>query len=254
MGKASPLKTILVVSQLNYVPENYLGLFETLLTQASQHIAGVIFLKNLDLQLAKTILGLRYLGAKRIQRQVLKNIVNLRLRQREKLLGAYKIPFTRLPSMNDPQAIDWCRSKGADLIVNARTRCIYKSDILDLPKLGCLNVHHGLLPKYRGTMCDLYALYEGRPAGFSIHRMNKKIDDGPVFEVIETSPPQERDYLAHLRASSRKEGETLARLLKKIHVEGQLPEPLKCVDEALPMTRNPNRKTVSEMLKKGMLL
>ena len=53
--------------------------------------------------------------------------------------------------------------------------------ILELPKLGCFNIHTSLLPKYRGAAPIQYALLNGdKESGVSIQRMVKKMDAGDL--------------------------------------------------------------------------
>src|SRR5690606_15184406 len=77
--------------------------------------------------------------------------------------------FLTLPNINTPEALNVVRDHKIDLLLNARTRSIFKSDILQAPRLGCINIHHGLLPHQRGLMCDFWAHLENQPSGFSIH-------------------------------------------------------------------------------------
>lgn len=253
-SETSPLNVAIVTSQVTYVPQNYEGLLSELFKSSSAHIKGLVFLKNLDLSVAKSILGLRYLGASRVQMALLKNVIKLPLRKREKLAKRYGVPIRYFKSMNDQNAISWCKHQKIDLIVNARTRCIYKNEILSCPQLGCLNVHHGILPKYRGTMCDLNALAESRPAGFTIHEMNEKIDDGKIIEAVEVSDGKDRDYLKYLENCAKVEGQILSNLINQIASQGKLPEGTSNSREGMVFTRNPNRQQIFEMKQKGMLL
>lgn len=54
--------------------------------------------------------------------------------------------------------------------------------ILDLPKLGCINVHASLLPKYRGAAPIVYAIMNGeRRTGVTTMLMDEGLDTGPVL-------------------------------------------------------------------------
>jgi hypothetical protein len=51
-------------------------------------------------------------------------------------------------------------------------------EVLELPRLGALNVHPSALPKYRGPSPVLWAIRNGNPfMGVSVHRMTERIDD-----------------------------------------------------------------------------
>ena len=53
--------------------------------------------------------------------------------------------------------------------------------ILDLPKIGCFNIHTSLLPRYRGSSPIHYALLNGdEETGISIQKMVKKMDAGDL--------------------------------------------------------------------------
>lgn len=55
------------------------------------------------------------------------------------------------------------------------------SKVLEIPKLGCFNIHTSLLPKYRGAAPIQYALLNGdTETGVSIQKMVKKMDAGDI--------------------------------------------------------------------------
>lgn len=63
------------------------------------------------------------------------------------------------------------------------------SSVLELPRLGVLNVHPSALPKYRGPSPVLRAIRNGEKfMGLTVHRMNEKIDAGPVLAQINNIP------------------------------------------------------------------
>lgn len=248
------MKTLLVTSQVTYVPRNYQALFEQVLSQARQHIAGLVLIENLSWKMSSDILGLRLMGCPRISSHLLKNIIGLRKQSRENLFEQAGLPVIRTQNMNSSEMIDYVKNEKIDLVVNARTRCIYEKPILSAPRLGCINIHHGLLPEYRGTLCDLYALYDKRPAGFTIHEMNEKIDAGRILRLREVSLPGEIDYSSYLERASRIEGQELSELLHEIAASDSLPEGQVNFSEKTYYTRNPNRGQISQMKRAGLVL
>lgn len=252
------MKVLLVTSLLTYMPRNYYDLFESLLREVPDYIHGLVLLDNLDHKVLKSIVGLPLLGAGNIFKELTTNIAKLPLRERERLLERYHKKVYKIKTMNSKEAIEIIKENNIDLVINLRTRDIYKKEVLNAPHFGCMNIHHGLLPKYRGTMCDLYALSEGREAGFSIHMMNEKIDAGAIHQVVTVSHGEERDYMGYLAKTAAVEGRALASLLRAIHREietsGKLPEGEPNVASEKVYTKNPTRKQVSEMKKKGMIL
>lgn len=208
------LRALLVTSRVTFVPDNY----DSLVCGAAEspHIVGLIELDNARAALAVRALGLAAFGARRLGTTLLRNQLGRSGRRRRRAYRARGKQVWRLPSINGGEAEQLVRTLGVDLLINARTRFIYKPAILGAPRLGCINVHHGLLPEQRGTMCDLWALRERRPAGFSIHRMTPEIDDGEVLVSRQVSDGSDRDYLAYLARSSRVELEVLQGVLDDI--------------------------------------
>ncbi|OUR96740.1 hypothetical protein A9Q84_10390 [Halobacteriovorax marinus] len=249
------LRVLFVTSQVTYVPRNYEDLFKEFFKHIQDvEVAGLILLNNLDLNLVKSVAGLKYLGADKVQRTLCKNIFALPLKKRERIFKKRKIEVKSFKTMNDQGAIDWVHAKNIDIIINVRTRCIYKNEILQAPKLGCINIHHGILPKYRGTMCDLYALSENRGAGFTIHQMNKKIDDGVIFRAVEVSGGEHQDYIDYLQIGASIEGEELAKLMNDVAKSGRFPKGIKNSSKEKVYTKNPTRDQVKQFKKNGMIL
>ncbi len=232
---------------------NYDLLFKELLRECPESVAGLVILENLDQSVIKSTLGLFALGAWRTALSLTLNIFDSFFDRRVRRFKKIGLPVLRYSSMNEPGVIEWVKNNDIDLIINLRTRCIYKKEILDAPKVGCVNVHHGILPKYRGTMCDLFALSEGRGAGFSIHRMNEKIDDGEIYLAKEVSH-HEINYATHIVRSSVVEGRELSLLIRKIKELGGFPEGIPNRSDDVVFTRNPKPKKIKELIKSGLKL
>jgi folate-dependent phosphoribosylglycinamide formyltransferase PurN len=74
---------------------------------------------------------------------------------------------------------------GYDVALNGGTLEILKGQALSAPRLGIVNIHPGLLPKYRGCTCVEWALYNGDPVGLTAHLMDAGIDTGPILGTRE---------------------------------------------------------------------
>jgi len=108
-------------------------------------------------------------------------------------------------------------------------------------------------------MCDLWALSEERPTGFTIHVMEKKIDDGAIVRRVQTSKGNEaKDYAQLIKESSKKEGEVMAELILEIKRELKLNQkiPIECENKTdnASYTKNPNFKAIRKILAKGIRL
>lgn len=74
-----------------------------------------------------------------------------------------------------------------DVIITAAYGQLIPQEILDVPRLGCINVHASLLPKYRGGAPVHYAILNGDDkTGVTIMYMVKKMDAGNIIYQKET--------------------------------------------------------------------
>lgn len=74
------------------------------------------------------------------------------------------------------------RAAAPDLIVTAAYGKLLPSPILELPSLGCINLHASLLPAYRGAAPIHRAVMEGAAAsGVTVMRMTAELDTGEII-------------------------------------------------------------------------
>ncbi len=100
---------------------------------------------------------------------------NIKVFQPEKIMDTY------LEIKDDPLYSD------LDLIVVIAYSQIISKEILSFPRLGCINVHGSLLPKYRGASCVQAAILSGdQESGITIMKMDEGLDTGPIIEKTET--------------------------------------------------------------------
>jgi methionyl-tRNA formyltransferase len=112
--------------------------------------------------------------------------------------------FFLVKDLNSEHALGILKQENIDVVLNARTRTFFKKKLLASPRLGCINIHHGLLPDQRGLMCDFWAHLDGTPAGFSIHQMTSKLDDGAILKVVPVVTDQ-KDYMTSILLASQME-------------------------------------------------
>lgn len=92
----------------------------------------------------------------------------------------FNLPTYLVKNHNGENCLNLLKSLNPDLIINGGTPRILKSPILSLPKLGILNCHPGILPKYRGCTCAEWAIYNDDEVGATCHFMTGGIDAGPI--------------------------------------------------------------------------
>ncbi len=83
----------------------------------------------------------------------------------------------------------------ADLFVVVAYGEIIKTNILQIPRLGCVNIHASLLPKYRGAAPIHRAIINGeKETGITIIEMVLQMDAGDMIEVIKTPMPEDMTF------------------------------------------------------------
>lgn len=92
------------------------------------------------------------------------------------------IPVIQPEKLRDPEALEQLRAWSPDLIVVAAFGQILRQDVLDLPAIGCLNVHASLLPRWRGAAPINAAILHGdETTGVTIMKMDAGLDTGPIL-------------------------------------------------------------------------
>ncbi len=96
------------------------------------------------------------------------------------------LPVFQPEKINKPEALDELRKHKPEMIVLMAYGKILKKELLDLPPLGCINVHASLLPRHRGASPIQNCLLSGdAKTGISIMRMGEGMDTGPVYALFE---------------------------------------------------------------------
>ena len=122
--------------------------------------------------------------------------------------AAAGIPVHQPDRLRDPAVVDVLAALQADLGVVAAYGAILPESVIGAPRLGTINVHASLLPRYRGAAPVHRAIIAGeRQTGVTIMRVVKRLDAGPMLASVtrpigpeETSVEVERD-LARLGAT-----------------------------------------------------
>jgi methionyl-tRNA formyltransferase len=81
----------------------------------------------------------------------------------------------------------WVREQRADVALVVAYGRILPADVLDGPRLGCVNVHASLLPKYRGAAPIAWAVVHGEAeTGITLMKLDLGMDTGPTFARVPT--------------------------------------------------------------------
>lgn len=97
------------------------------------------------------------------------------------------IPVLQPPTLKDDAAQAALRELAPDLIVVVAYGLLLPGAVLALPRLGCVNVHASLLPRWRGASPIQAAVLAGdADTGVSIMQLEAGLDTGPVYAVART--------------------------------------------------------------------
>lgn len=144
---------------------------------------------------------------------------------------------------NNTEFLDEIKTLAPDVICVVAYGKILPKEILEIPKLGCINVHGSLLPKYRGAAPIQWAVLNGEKiTGITTMYMDEGMDTGDMIlkEEVEIGPEETTGDL--WQKLTKIGGEILVKTLKLIE-EGKAPRE-KQTEEA----------TLAPMLNKEMAL
>ncbi|MCS5588276.1 MAG: methionyl-tRNA formyltransferase [Porticoccaceae bacterium] len=102
----------------------------------------------------------------------------------KQLACAQQLPVFQPASLKDQQQQDLLDSHKADIMLVVAYGLILPQAVLDIPRLGCINVHGSILPRWRGAAPIQRAIEAGdSETGISIMQMDAGLDTGPVISV-----------------------------------------------------------------------
>lgn len=133
-------------------------------------------------------------------------------------------PLVEAASVNSQEYIDKVTALQPEMIVSVAAPEIFKSPLLKVASIGCLNIHSGKIPEYRGMMPTFWQMLEGRPAvTVTVHEMVPKLDAGGVVDTFEF-PLRAGDSLDRVISGTKQEGARLMiRVLERIAATRAMP-------------------------------
>ena len=97
------------------------------------------------------------------------------------------IPVYQPETLKTEEVQATLRAYEADLFVVVAYGKLLPKAVLDMPKLGCINVHGSLLPKYRGAAPIQWAVLNGeKETGVSTMYLAEGMDSGDVIDMVST--------------------------------------------------------------------
>jgi methionyl-tRNA formyltransferase len=140
--------------------------------------------------------------------------------------------------IREPESVAKLRALKPDLLVVVAYGQIIPPSVLSIPKLGAVNVHASLLPRYRGAAPIARALLAGdRETGVTIMRMDEQLDHGPILATKKTA------------IADREDAVELTSRLAEIGAD-MLVSTLAHIDSVKPVEQDHDRATLAPKLRK----
>jgi methionyl-tRNA formyltransferase len=97
------------------------------------------------------------------------------------------LPVVQPTKLKTGEFAEWVRGQKADVALVVAYGRILRLDVLEGPRLGCVNVHGSLLPKYRGAAPITWAVVRGEAeTGITLMKLDEGMDTGPTFARVAT--------------------------------------------------------------------
>lgn len=152
------------------------------------------------------------------------------------------VPVFQPVKIREADVIEKIRSLAPDLIVVAAFGQILPQELLDIPRLGCVNIHASLLPRLRGAAPIQWAVINGdRESGITLMQMNAGLDTGDILfqESVPIGPDETGESLYEKLAKLG--GEMIVRHLPAIEA-----------GEINPIRQDDEKSSYAPMLRKEM--
>ena len=148
-------------------------------------------------------LGIRFAGAKLADR--LNGVGPLtRPYSARDVARRHGVPVYAPPKINAPEFVRTLAEEiRPDLLVSVAASQVLRRGVLEVPRLGCINLHSAPLPRYQGMMPNFWTMVHGEPhATVTIHYMVEKLDAGDII-LQRPVPIQPEDSLHDLMVRSK---------------------------------------------------
>ena len=136
------------------------------------------------------------------------------------------LPVSQPERVRDPAFLAALAALAPDVAVVVAFGQIFPRALLDLPRLGCVNLHASLLPRWRGASPIQAAVAAGDArTGVCTMRMEEGLDTGPVLleESTEIGPRETAEELARRLAEAG--GQLMVRTLQELETGSLVPRP-----------------------------
>lgn len=164
-------------------------------------------------------MGIKIAGAKflNIVDGLTKQRMNISPRSLKAVSDRYGISFMRIKDPNNKEFLEEIKSLYPDLIISYSAPVVFKKDLLQIPKFGCINLHCSYLPLYAGVMPSFWTLYrKEKYTGATVHYMDSKIDNGKILNQIKIDIAEDETMFSLILKTKEIGGNLMCRTIKDI--------------------------------------
>jgi len=161
-------------------------------------------------------MGFRYgyvklMGKKKIERHKSRTVP--KTYTIKQLAHVYGLNVIERSDLNGKTFLEGIKKYDPDLFISVASPIIFREELIRIPKLDCINIHHAPLPRYRGMLPSFWQLYHGeKEVGITIHKIDEDIDTGDIV-VQHSVPIHPQESLDQLMVRTKRES---ARLMVKV--------------------------------------
>jgi methionyl-tRNA formyltransferase len=120
--------------------------------------------------------------------------------------------------VNSAECVSRLLHLSLDVILSVAAPQILKQPLLNVPSWGCINVHSGPLPRYRGMMPVFWQMWHGeRKIGVTVHTMAEKVDGGDILKQVLTDTVEGESLTAAILRTKRIGARLVIEALQDIH-------------------------------------
>ena len=171
------------------------------------------------------------------------------------LCTRYDIPIRKEQDVNGGKLLERLKASELDVIVSFSAPTVFKSELLDLPRYGCINLHCSSLPSYSGVLPSFWVLLNNeKKAGLSVHIMDSKIDNGAVLGQEEVDISSMDNMFDVIQATKIGGGHLMLTVLRYLHKNKCLPNPLDTSHNKLSYFSWPKVKDLKILVAQGKRL
>ena len=111
----------------------------------------------------------------------------------DRILSSAQLPNHRVidaAELRNPKTVAFIRSLRPDIIVSSFFAYIIKPELIQIPPMGCVNLHPSYLPYNRGWHPNVWPILDGTPAGVTLHYIDEGVDTGDIIaqKIVEVEP------------------------------------------------------------------